>query len=169
MGQCNLRQSIYKAILRLEILTSDTNSPSDLKLHIYCCVSFLLLLSTLSVVSNSLQPHGLYPARLLCPWDSPGKSTGVGIHSFLLEIFPTQGLNPGFLHCNQILSPMSHQGSPRILEWVACLFSRGPSQPRDWARVSFIADELLSSPLSLSCVYVIKLLFCFLLICLTST
>ena len=33
---------------------------------------------THSVLSNSLQPHGLWPARLLCPWDSPGKITGVG-------------------------------------------------------------------------------------------
>ena len=52
-----------------------------------------------SVVSDSLQPHGL-----LCPWDSPGKSTGVGCHSFLQGIFLTQGLNSGLLHCRQILS-----------------------------------------------------------------
>ena len=38
------------------------------------------VLSTL-VVSDSLQPHGLQPARLICPWDSPGKNTGVGGHS----------------------------------------------------------------------------------------
>ena len=36
-----------------------------------------------SVMSNPLQPHGLYPTRILCPWDSPGKNTGVGNHSFL--------------------------------------------------------------------------------------
>ena len=36
-----------------------------------------------SVVSDSLRPHGLQPARLLCPWDSPGKNTGVGSHSLL--------------------------------------------------------------------------------------
>ena len=40
--------------------------------------------------SNSLQPHGLQPARLLCPWDSPGQNTGVGSHSLLQGIFPTQ-------------------------------------------------------------------------------
>ena len=39
---------------------------------------------------QSMQPHGLQPTRLLCPWHSPGKNTGVGCH-FLLEIFPTQG------------------------------------------------------------------------------
>ena len=39
-----------------------------------------------SVVFNSWQPHGLYSARLLCPWDSPGQNTGVGCHA-LLQIF----------------------------------------------------------------------------------
>ena len=37
--------------------------------------------------------HGLWPARLLCPWDSPGKNTGVGCHTLLQGIFPTQGSN----------------------------------------------------------------------------
>ena len=40
-----------------------------------------MLCSVTSVVSNSSQPHGLYPTRLLCPWDFPGKSTGVGCHA----------------------------------------------------------------------------------------
>ena len=47
----------------------------------------------LSVMSNSLQPHGLQPARLFCPWKSPGKNTGVGCHFLLQVIFPTQGQN----------------------------------------------------------------------------
>ena len=50
-----------------------------------------------SVVSDSLQPHGLYPARFLCPWDFPGKNTGVGCHFLLQRIFPTQGSNPCLL------------------------------------------------------------------------
>ena len=70
-----------------------------------------------SFVSNSLWPHGLQPARLLCPWDSPGKNTGVGCHALLHGIFPTQGSNPGLPHCRQILYQLSHQGSPRILEY----------------------------------------------------
>ena len=65
-----------------------------------------------SVVSDSLQPHGLQPARLPCPWDSPGKNTAVGCHSLLQGIFQTQGLNLGLLHCRQILNYLSHQGSP---------------------------------------------------------
>ena len=56
-----------------------------------------------SVMSDSLQPHGLHPARLLWPWDSPGKNTGVGHHALLQGIFPTQGLNPRLLHCRHIL------------------------------------------------------------------
>ena len=50
-----------------------------------------------SVVSHSLRPHGLYPTVLLCPWDFPGKNTGVGCHALLQGIFPTQGANPHFL------------------------------------------------------------------------
>ena len=45
---------------------------------------------------------------LLCRWDSPGKNTGVGSHSLLQGIFPTQGLNPHLLHCRQILYRLSH-------------------------------------------------------------
>ena len=44
-----------------------------------------------SVMANSLQPYGLYPTRLLWPWDFPGKDTGVGCHTLLQGIFPTQG------------------------------------------------------------------------------
>ena len=44
-----------------------------------------------SVESSSLQPRGLYPTRLLCPWDFLGKNTGVGCHFLLQGIFPTQG------------------------------------------------------------------------------
>ena len=50
-------------------------------------------------------------ARLFCPWNSPVKNTGVGCHSFPQGIFPTQGLNPGLLHCRKIVYYLSHQGS----------------------------------------------------------
>ena len=62
-----------------------------------------------SVVSDSLRPHGLQPARLLCPWNSPGKNTGVGGHFLFQGIFPTQGWNPGLPHCRQILYRLSNQ------------------------------------------------------------
>ena len=51
--------------------------------------------------------------------DSPAKNTGVGCHALFQGIFPTQWLNPGLPHCRQILHCLKHQGSPRILEWVA--------------------------------------------------
>ena len=53
------------------------------------------------------------------------KNTGVGSLSLLQQIFPTQELNQGLLHCRQILYQLSHKGSPRILEWVAYPFSSG--------------------------------------------
>ena len=51
-----------------------------------------------SIMSDSLQPHGLYPARLLCSWDFPGKNTGVDSHFLLQGIFLTQWLNPHLLY-----------------------------------------------------------------------
>ena len=54
----------------------------------------------------------LWPARLLCPWNFPGKKPGVAIHSLLQDIFPTKGLNLDLLHCRQILYHLNHQGSP---------------------------------------------------------
>ena len=66
---------------------------------------FYICLLFCSVVSNSLQPHGLQPTRLLSLWDSPGKNSGVGCHFLLQGIFPTQGSNPALLHYRQILYP----------------------------------------------------------------
>ena len=66
-----------------------------------------------SVVSNCLQPHGLQPARLLCPWNFPGKNTEVGGHSLLQRIFLTQGSNQSLLHCRQILYCLRYQRSPK--------------------------------------------------------
>ena len=64
---------------------------------------------------NSLRPHELQPARLLCPWDFPGKNTRVGSHSLLEGIYLTQELNLDLLHCSQILYHLNYQGSP-VLE-----------------------------------------------------
>ena len=90
--------------------------------------------------SGSLQPHDLYSL-----WNSPSQNTGEASHSFLQGIFPTQGKNPTVSHCRWILYQLSHQGSPRILEWVAYLFPRGSSQPRNQTGVSSIAGEFFTS------------------------
>ena len=74
---------------------------------IYTCVCV-----SRSVVSNSLQPHGLQPSRVLCPRAFPGKNTGVGYHYLLQGIFPTQESNPGLLPCRLIPYHLSSQGSP---------------------------------------------------------
>ena len=73
-----------------------------------------------------LRPHLLYS-----PWNSPGQNTGVGSCSLLQGIFPFQGSNPSLPHWRWILYQLSHQGSPRILEWVAYSFSSRSSWPRN--------------------------------------
>ena len=79
-------------------------------------------------------PHGLYS-----PWNFAGQNTGVG------SLFLFQGLFPGFPHCRWILYQLSHQGSLRILEWVAYSFSSGPYWPRNRTRVSRIAGGFFTS------------------------
>ena len=63
--------------------------------YCYCC----LVAKSCPAI---LWPHGLQPARLLCPWDVPGKNNGVSCHFLLQGIFLTQGLNTHLLHCRQI-------------------------------------------------------------------
>ena len=60
---------------------------------------------SLSVLSDSLQPHGLHS-----PWNSLGLNTGVGNLSLLQGIFPTQESNPGVSYCRQILYQLRHKG-----------------------------------------------------------
>ena len=82
-----------------------------------------------SVMSESLQPYGLYPARLLCPWDFPGEHTGVGCHALLQQSFPTRS-NLGLLHCMQILYRLSHQmiNVKKIINTPTCLLFPCQSQ-----------------------------------------
>ena len=80
------------------------------------------LRSVALVMSNSLQPCEPYPARLLCPRDSPGENTGVGCYAILQGIFPTQGSNPGHLYCRQIPYRLSLQGSPCQLYFNTIFF-----------------------------------------------
>ena len=61
-----------------------------------------------------LQPHTLWPTKLLCLWDFSGKNTGVGCHFLLQGIFPIQGWNPCVLLWQADSLPLSHQGSPII-------------------------------------------------------
>ena len=66
-------------------------------------------------------------------------------YSLLQGLFPTQGLNPGLLHCRWTLYQLSHKGSPRMLEWVAYPFFSGSPWPRNWTGVSCIAGGFFTS------------------------
>ena len=86
-------------------------------------------------------PRTIHTSR----WNSPGKNTGVGSLSLLQGIFPTQGSNPGLRYYRWILYQLSHQGSPRMLEWVAFPFSSVSSRPRDQTGVSCLAGGFFTS------------------------
>ena len=72
-------------------------------------------METTAKLSPKCRQVGSLHTRFLRPWGSPGKNTGVGSHSLLQGIFPTQGLNSSLLHYRQILYCLSHQGSPITL------------------------------------------------------
>ena len=83
-------------------------------------------------MSNSVRSHRPQPTRLLCPWDSPGKNTGVGCH-FLLQCMKVKGETEVAQSCPTLSDPMdcSLPGSSvhgifqaRVLEWVAIAFSK---------------------------------------------
>ena len=74
------------------------------------CSRILLFSSVVQSCPTLLWPHGLYSTRLFCPWNSPGKNTGVGCHALLQGSFLIQGSNPCLLcllHWRQILDPLS--------------------------------------------------------------
>ena len=86
-----------------------------------CCVHS----ESHSVVSNSVTPWALQSMEFSRP------EYGVGSLFLLQGIFPTQRPKPAFPHCRRILCQLTHRGSPGILEWGACPFSRGSSRPRN--------------------------------------
>ena len=77
------------------------------------------------LLSDSLQPHGLQPNRLLCPQNSPGKNTGVGSCSLPQGIFPTQELNlvsciaGRFLTISATRETHPLQTNPQVCYWEA--------------------------------------------------
>ena len=82
-------------------------------------------------MSNSVRPHRRQPTRLLCPWNSPGKNTGVGCH-FLLQYMHVKSESEVAQLCSSLSDPMdcSQPGSSirgifqaRVLEWGAIAFS----------------------------------------------
>ena len=80
-------------------------------------------------MSDSLRPHGLQPARLLCPWDSPGKNAGVGCPAVLQGILPTPGSNPHLLTSPALVSRFLTTSAT----WEALLLLR---MQQKWQRFS---------------------------------
>ena len=93
-----------------------------------------------SVVSSSVRPCGLQSARLLCPWDFPGKNTGVGCHFLIQGIFPNQGSNLSLLCLLQgqegssPLAPPPRKGIAQGLLWLGM-----------WPKASLIAQLVKNS------------------------
>ena len=82
------------------------NPINSMKIYVYTYM-YIHMKVQVSQSCLTLRPHGLYSL-----WNSPGQNPGVGSHSLFLRNFPTQGLNPGLLHCRWTLYQLSHQGSP---------------------------------------------------------
>ena len=124
---------------------------------VYMCVDTYLYFSGLSaetakkqgesesrsVMSNSLQPRGLYS-----PWNSPGQNTRVGNCSFLWGIFPTQGSNQVPCIAGRFFTSWATREAQEAWEWLAYPFSRGSSRPRNWTRVSELQADSLPTELS---------------------
>ena len=94
---------------------------------------------------TSCDPMDCSPPGSSVHGDPPGKNTGVGCHALFQGIFPNQGSKLGLPHCRWILYHLSHQGSPRIPEWVAYPFSKGSSWSRNQTRVSCIAGGFFTN------------------------
>ena len=101
LGLPNCRQNLYRLSHQgspriYEPLEARYTGESALIPRLFT-FSFSVCVCACSVVPNSVWPHGLWPTRLLCPWDLPGKNIGVGCHFPLQRIFPTQGSSPCLL------------------------------------------------------------------------
>ena len=112
-----------------------------------CCSFAHVCMLSCSVMSDSLQPYGLQPTRLLCPWNSPGKNTGVGCHCLLQGIFLTQGLNSSpFLdgrwslyHCTTWEGPCCSSSAEKYHSITTCFVSY---------IIRFVTRSFLNTPFS---------------------
>ena len=92
-----------------------------------------------SVMSNSLRPRGMQPTKLLNPWDSLGKNTGVDCHFLLQGTFLTQGSNPGLPHCRKTLLTS--------VPWMWELNYKESWAPKNWCFWTVVLEKILESPL----------------------
>ena len=106
-------------------------------------ISHVLCVSR-SVVSDSAIPQTV-ARRLLCPWDSLGKNTGVDCHSLFQRIFLTQWSNPGLLHCRQILYHLNYRESATGIHM----------SPPSWTSLPPSPSRLIQGPCLSSLRYII--------------
>ena len=132
---------LVNCVLQFSWLLLSSSVSSSVSIECACDMPCLVAQSCLTLCN----PMDCSPPGSFVHGDSPGKNTGMGCLAFLQGIFPTHGLNPGLPHCRWILYWLSHQGNPRILEWVAYPFSRVSSWHRDWTGVSWIAGGFFTS------------------------
>ena len=96
---------------------------TEKSLTLTCCPQLLVATNLLSVAYSESEEMKVLvvllcptPARLLCEWNSPGMTTGVGCHFLLWGIFPTQGSNPDLPHCRQIHYRLNHLFSEHYIK-----------------------------------------------------
>ena len=112
----------------------------------YVCICCRCLVA--SIVSHSVGSYGLQPARLLCSWDSLGKSTREGCHTLLQGIFLTEGSNPGLLHCRHILYHWATREVPPICIYPPFgLPSHSEWYSPEWA-LDFMTPNNVETPFS---------------------
>ena len=126
-----------------------------------------------SVMFDFLRPHRLQPTRLPCPWNFPGKNTGVGYHFLLLGIFLTQGSNSHLLHwqVDFFFLPLSHLENPWIFIVVSKIHKTlsatvastiitltMPSQSANWALIPVTRTVLsIMSSLPVTIVFIFQI------------
>ena len=120
IGFCRLSPKQNSWLLSLTLNSSCLIFPTSVN-----CITFqpvvVVIVDVLVAKSRPtlLQTHGLQPPRLFCPWDFPGKNTGVGYHFLPQGIVPGQWSNPRLLHQQADSLPLSHQRSPSDhLRWL---------------------------------------------------
>ena len=109
-----------------------------------CVCVYAYILYLVSVMSNSLQPHGLQLTRFLCRWQFSRQEYWSGLPCTLPVDLPNSGIKLRLPTLQVNFYQLTHQWSPKMLEWVGYPFSSGSSQPRNCTRISgrFCTSEL---------------------------
>ena len=116
--QCSCLKNLTDKVAKSDMTERlDKNRLSTLLSHLFVTATYITCMHAHSVVSNSWQPHGLSPTRLPCPWNSPGKNTGVGCHILLQGLFLTQGS-----HCVSCVSCTGRQVLHHCATWEAHVY-----------------------------------------------